>query len=776
MSIKNPQFIVKANETKRKTRKPSADYAFPSFLNQLEIKDVNANWIWENGCEAQSAVCFVKDFTLDFIPETAITRISADSKYVLWVNGEKTVLEGGLKRGFAPDSVYCDEIDIAPYLKMGENRIAAWVRYFGYDGYSHVSSGEGGFLLECRAAAVRTDASFKCKRDSAYIPELDSEMIPNYRLAEGNIYYDAREELGEFYLPDFDVSSWENATEKAYAGEGAYGKLYPRIIPMFKDFGVSDFVSTEIISQKKLFADKIYECILPYNCHIVPIIEVDAPAGKRIDVYTDMYCDANGLSQRLVYITKKGVQSYESPSWINGGKVYFHIPCGVKVISLKYRETGYDSEFSGGFECDDTVLNAVYEKSRRTLYVTMRDTFMDCPDRERAQWWGDAVNESELCYFCMDEKAALLFKKGILSMAAWQHTDGVLQTVTPDKIDLFELPLQNLAGIVGFLNYYKFTGDSSVLPVAYKASLAYLSLWETEENGLVSHRKGSWDWPDWGVSADMPVLENAWYYYALLSVIEMHRIIGKNQGIEILEERAARLKNAFNHVFYDGNAYLSSSGYDDRANAVAVISGLADKDTYKGIAKVFDNVYNSSPYMEKYVLEALCRMDLHEKAKNRIRKRYSEMAKSDYSTLWEFWSAGAGTKNHAWSGGPLVIMSRYFAGVSPLTAGYGTCLIKPELAGLYEINAEIPTPNGTVGVKARKTDNAVKYIIDVPKKGGAVIAIRASESDGVFINGERAELLPKAQTEGMIFLKADATHLYFAATAGKKEIITAKSE
>ncbi|MFR7465122.1 MAG: hypothetical protein ACLUVG_09725 [Phocaeicola vulgatus] len=30
----------------------------------------------------------------------------------------------------------------------------------------------------------------------------------------------------------------------------------------------------------------------------------------------------------------------------------------------------------------------MWEKSQRTLYITMRDTYMDCPDRERAQWWG----------------------------------------------------------------------------------------------------------------------------------------------------------------------------------------------------------------------------------------------------------------------------------------------------------------------------------------------------------------------------------------------------
>lgn len=771
MSIKNPVFTVKNNDTFRKARKAAADYGSPSFLESLEIKDVNANWIWEPSSYPQTAVCFVKDFSLDFIPETAPARIAADSKYILWINGKRVVFEGGLKRGFAPESVYCDEIDIAPYLQMGENRIAAWVRYFGYDGYSHVSSGEGGFMLECRAAALRTDSSFKCIRDTAYLPELDTDMLSNYRLAEGNIYYDARKELGDFSLPDYDVSGWENATEKAYAGEGVYGKLYPRIIPMFKDFGESEFVSTEIISGKKLFADKIYECVLPYNCHIVPIIEIDAPAGKRIDVYTDMYCDKHGLSQRLVYITKKGEQRFESPSWVNGGKVYFHIPHGVKVLSLKYRETGYGSEFKGSFECDDSVLNAIYEKSRRTLYVTMRDTFMDCPDRERAQWWGDAVNESELCYYCMDENAQLLFKKGILSMAAWQHADGTLQTVVPDKLDLFELPLQNLAGIVGFLNYCKFTGDLSVLPVAYKASLAYLSLWETEENGLVSHRTGSWDWPDWGVSADMPVLENAWYYYALKSVIEMHKMIGKGEGIEILEERAAKLKNAVNHAFYDGNAYISSACYDDRANAVAVLSGIADRDTYKGIAKVFENVYNSSPYMEKYVLEALCKMDLHEKAKQRIRKRYAEMAKSDYTTLWEFWTSGDGTKNHAWSGGPLVIMCRYFAGVSPLTPGYETYIVKPELAGMSGFFAEIPTKNGTVKVRAEKSGSTVKYNVALAEKGSAVIAIRKGENGGITVNGKEAELTQKAVTEGMIFLKADETHLYFAAVGGEKEIV-----
>lgn len=47
----------------------------------------------------------------------------------------------------------------------------------------------------------------------------------------------------------------------------------------------------------------------------------------------------------------------------------------------------------GSFACDDDFYNELWKRSARTLYITMRDNYMDCPDRERAQWWGDEVNE-----------------------------------------------------------------------------------------------------------------------------------------------------------------------------------------------------------------------------------------------------------------------------------------------------------------------------------------------------------------------------------------------
>ena len=74
--------------------------------------------------------------------------------------------------------------------------------------------------------------------------------------------------------------------------------------------------------------------------------------------------------------------------------------------------------------------------------------------------------------------------------------------------------------------------------------------------------------------------------------------------------------------------------------------------------------------MENYVLEALCSMGEYEAARDRIKDRYKDMVNEDYSTLWEFWDEWQGTKNPAWSGGPLVIMSKHFAGITPIEAGY----------------------------------------------------------------------------------------------------------
>ena len=742
------------------------DYKIPesipeySVISTEEKSDWEAKWIWdkENLTEKNVWMCFNKKINIDKVPEKLTAHISADSKYWLYINGETVVYEGSVKRGPAKNSGYYDSIDIAPYLKKGENSICALVWYWDNEtSYSYSSSGQGGFLFEAigEDVTIISDKSWKVKRNSAFV---DSPLYPpNYRLPEYSIYFDAREDMADWMNEAYDVLSWEDATEYAVGGDGAYGKLFPRGIPFLKDYGLKDYENSkdyENYTVNKSFGEKITVDI-PYNAQLTPYLKIIAPAGKKIRITTE-----NTLigAVSTTYITKEGEQEFEALGWFNGEHITYKIPKGVTVVSLKYRETGCDSSFCGDFKCDDEFMNSLWQKSLRTLYVTMRDNFMDCPDRERAQWWGDVTSEMIMTMYSMDSNSYLLYQKGVEAMLSHVDDSKVLQTVVPISGDYFELPVQQLAGIVGFLTYYEYTGDKAFIEKVYGASLDYLKLWEIGENNLVVHREGSWDWPDWGSKADMTAIENAWVYYALSATEKMADVLEKDEDISFITQRKDAIAKGYKALWTEeGFKSEDVKKPDDRANALAVLSGLAEKEQYDTILNVLTTTKNSSPYMEYYVLEAFCKMGEYEAAYDRIKDRYEGMMYEDYSTLWEFWDEWQGTKNHAWSGGPLVIMSKHFAGVTPIEAGYEKVKIQPQYTLSDRMNCTVPSVKGLITLDYEKTDGDyiinltlpkdLKTVLYVPK--GAVVNINSEPfyKNGEYVNGDKKghiEIVEKA--------------------------------
>ncbi len=710
------------------------DYKIPdtipeySVISTEEKPDWKAKWIWdkEKLTEKNVWMCLSKKVSLDKVPKELVAHISADSKYWLYINGETVVFEGNVKRGPSKNSGYYDSVDIAPYLKRGENSICALAWYWDNEtSYSSCSSGQGGFIFEAigEDVSIISDKSWKIKRNPAYI---DSPLYPpNYRIPEYSVYFDAREDMGTWINEAYDVSSWENATEYAVGGEEPYGKLYHRGIPFLKDYGLKDYENSkdyENYTVTKTFGEKITVDI-PYNAQITPYLKVIAPAGKKIRITTE-----NTLigAVSTTYITKEGEQEFESLGWFNGEHITYKIPKDVTVVSLQYRETGYDSSFSGDFKCDDEFMNSLWQKSLRTLYVTMRDNFMDCPDRERAQWWGDVTNEMVMMMYSLDSNSYLLYQKGVDAMLSHVDDTKILQTVVPISGDYFELPVQQLAGIVGFGTYYQYTGDKAFVQKVYNAALDYLKLWGMGDNNLVVHRGGSWDWPDWGSKADMTAIENAWVYYALSAVEGMAELLGETEDVSFITERKTAIAKGYKALWTEeGFVSEDAKEPDDRANALAVLSGLANMAQYATIKNVLANTKNSSPYMEYYVLEALCKMGEYEAAYDRIKERYEGMMCDDYSTLWEQWEAWRGTKNHAWSGGPLVIMSKHFAGITPLEAGYEKVEINPQYTLSDSMSCTVPSVKGLITLDYKKADGSYAINLTIPQDTKAVLYVPA---------------------------------------------------
>ena len=120
--------------------------------------DWSAKWIWStDSTSMHNWLCMRKTVELEEVPETAEARISIDSRYWLWINGEMVVYEGGVKRGPNVEDSYFDTVDIAPYLQVGENTIAVLGWYFGNDSdyYSYNSSGKAGFVFEADLGEVK---------------------------------------------------------------------------------------------------------------------------------------------------------------------------------------------------------------------------------------------------------------------------------------------------------------------------------------------------------------------------------------------------------------------------------------------------------------------------------------------------------------------------------------------------------------------------------------------------------------------------------------------
>ncbi len=477
----------------------------------------------------------------------------------------------------------------------------------------------------------------------------------------------------------------------------------------WKDFGLKAYANAPALPLEARGDTMVVD--LPYNAQVTPQFTVTAPAGLRIDVRTDNYRGGGPPNVRTVYVTTAGRQTFETPGWMNGHRVRYHFPAGVTVEGLQYRETGFATEFSGSFACDDEFYNRLWTKARRTLYVTMRDNYMDCPDRERAQWWGDVVLEAGETAYALDRASDALTRKAIRELLAWQQADSTIFSPIPAGNWDKELPTQMLAsvGYYGIWNYYRHSGDRATIEEVYPAVKRYLEVWQTDADGLVVPREGGWTWGDWGDNKDMTLLFNGWYYLALRGFAEMAELTGRPADRAWATARMERLKESYNRRFWTGTAYRDpayAGATDDRGQALAVVSGMAPPEHYPALRRVLAEQRHASPYFEKYVLEALFQMGYPNDALARMKDRFTPMVDSDLTTLWEGWDIGSakwggGTYNHAWSGGGLTLLSQYVAGVEPLEAGYRKVRIRPQLGPLKEVTATVDTPLGKLVVRVR---------------------------------------------------------------------------
>ncbi|MGN6296396.1 MAG: alpha-L-rhamnosidase-related protein [Ginsengibacter sp.] len=723
-------------------------------------------------------ICFRKSFDLKEKQTSSTFYMAVDSKYWLWINGEMVIFEGALKRGPNHNDTYYDKVDISPYLKKGKNSIAVLMWYWGKSGFSHLSSGKPGLLakVKLKNQTINSDESWKVKIHPAYGES--TPPYPNPRLSESNIHFDARKDIDGWEKKDYEDMDWNFAQVLGKYPCKPWNKVVERPIPQWYNSGILKYDSITYIHTD---SNLTIRAKLPRNISITPYLKVRCGEGRFIDIRTDNYKGGGEHNVRAEYITKNGEQEFEALNYVNGHNVIYTLPKGIDVMDIGYRETRFDTKFIGAFQCNDEFYNKLWTKALNTMNLNMRDAIQD-PDRERSQWWGDAVTVSGEIFYSCDSNGIKIIRKAIRNLVDWQEPDSILHSPIPG-LHIKELPAQMLASVgkFGFWNYYIYSGDLETIRYVYPAVKKYLSLWTLNNKGLVNHRAGNWDWFDWGNNIDGAVMENAWYSLALESAYNMATLLNYQKDALLYASKMGTIKEAVNKYFWNGRDYRSPSyngNTDDRGNALAVLAGFTDNDKWQSIRHFLNGYANASPYMEKYILESFFKQGDIASGLDRMKRRYEYMVNYKLTTLWEDWrigGSGGGSINHGWSGGPLTLLSQYIAGIQPVNAGWESFIIKPQLGDLEWVSCTVPAPKGTINIKVNKTSNSFEINVENTFECHYTIAVpKIKNISKITVNDKKYDLATfvKLNTKDVSFVRDDNDFLYINTGMKKIKIIT----
>jgi len=576
-------------------------------------------------------------FELPARPRAVPVRLTADSRYVLWVNGHE-VARGPVRS--QPHRLRYDETDLAPWLQRGRNVIAAAVRFYGYPtpwwmpAPPTYTLGGGGLLLEGWAGKVdlATGADWRAVPLSGWLPSTPGGI--GGLLAE---QLDARRVPSGWREPAFDDSGWGSATELDDVSLGTSGRSAPPFAPYgpllprpIGDLGgkerVARFVAVGEGGAIERTADPVddahrlhrqgtmvelesptggLEVAAPDGSTTLAIadlgevcagtleLDLDAPSGTVVLVAAAERLDGSGrllpLAEHagLRYIARGRDDHVETLDPIGARYLGMAVqgPGFVQVRRLAVRERLHPWPHGAVFRCSDPNLEHIWTIGQRTVALCSQDAFIDCPTREQRAWTGDAVVHQQV-HLATNPDTRLA--RWNVELAASPRADGMLPMAVAGNIEHSNstyIPDWSLHWVRTLHNIARHEADAdfvaSLLPVAERVVRWFDPF--RQPDGLLHHVTG-WVLVDWasvhvrGASAAL----NALWARALADVAELAAWLGDERAVRWCEHRRDGVHAGF-EAFWDERrgVYVdhlvdgrARKPVSEHANVTAVAAGL----------------------------------------------------------------------------------------------------------------------------------------------------------------------------------------------------------
>ena len=188
--------------------------------------------------------------------------------------------------------------------------------------------------------------------------------------------------------------------------------------------------------------------------------------------------------------------------------------------------------------------------------------------------------------------------------------------------------------------------------------------------------------------------------------------------------------------------------------------------------EIFKSSFLASPYMEKYVLEALFVMDEADYGLERMKKRFWKMVEeSAYTTLYENFS-----EREDWctdtsllpkkSGGGLTLLSQYVCGLYPLEPAWKTFQVKPQPGFLKSAATGNETIAGKIDVKVDQDKSHSTINLSVPVGTQAIVCFPVDRKS-IKVNGTLIFKRKAVQNELASFERSEDGYNRFKVGSGK---------
>lgn len=399
---------------------------------------------------------------------------------------------------------------------------------------------------------------------------------------------------------------------------------------------------------------------------------------------------------------------------------------------------------AAAFRSSSDTLNQVWELCKYSIRATSFTGVYVDGDRERIPYEADALI-NQLCHYGVDREYSMARRSHeyLLQHPTWP-TEWILQAVQIAWYD------------------YMYTGDSRSLEASYEQLRHRSLLALREKNGLISTGTGLQtpeflksirmkspirdivDWPqtrksdklwnvvgesDGFVFTDYNAVTNAYHYEALKGMQRISEALGKAEEAAFFRQEAERFRKVYVRSFFrPEKGYFADGLKGDtehaslHTNMFALAFGLVPEGKEKGVTDfIRSRGMACSVYGSQFLMDALYEAHAEDHALQMLTKTddrsWYNMIRVGSTISLEAWDNKYKTNqdwNHAWGAAPANILPRRLMGVMPLTPGFGTVCVKPQVGSLEWAEATVPSVRGSICVAVENKPETYSLTLSIP--------------------------------------------------------------